>query len=276
MRLTVLLDNTVLPEGCAREDKALKAEHGSCFYIEAEGRTFLFDLGFTDLFASNATKLGLSLTDVSAVVFSHHHYDHTGGVRTLPSVSNCRRIIAHPWALFERLNEKNFLRNQQKDFEFTLVQSEPFPLTENLVFLGEIPSSNTFETRQYWGKVLVEGKPLDDFCRDDSALIYHSKKGIVVITGCSHSGICNIISYAREVAEQKWGITKIEAVIGGMHLIDKPQMFMDQVISSLKENGATNLYPSHCTDLSARVAFARADLTVHAMGTGARLVFPQP
>lgn len=273
MKLTVLLDNMVLPESEASEETALKAEHGSSFCIETGGKKFLFDLGFTDLFATNAAKLGLSLEDVDAVVFSHHHYDHTGGIRTLLNVSPCRHMIAHADAVLEHSDGENFLKDSLKYFQFTEVRSNPLSLTDNLIFLGEIPSLNDFEVRACWGKVVKDGKLVDDFCLDDSALIFRSAMGVVIITGCSHSGICNIVQYARKVAEQRWDLTKIEAVIGGFHLIERSQAFLNRVIETLQQNEATNLYPSHCTDLSARIAFARAGLTVHSMGTGTQLEF---
>lgn len=273
MKLTVLLDNMVLPESEASEETALKAEHGSSFCIETDGKKFLFDLGFTDLFATNASKLGFSLADVDAVIFSHHHYDHTGGIRTFLNISPCRQVIAHVDAVLEHSDGENFLKDNRGRFQFAEVRSIPVSLTDNLIFLGEIPSSNDFEVRACWGKVVKGGVAIDDFCLDDSALIFRGAMGVVIITGCSHSGICNIVQYARKVAEQKWGLTKIEAVVGGFHLIEKSQAFLNRVTETLQQIGATNLYPSHCTDLSARIAFARAGLTVHPMGTGTRLEF---
>lgn len=213
------------------------------------------------------------MTDVDAVLFSHHHYDHTGGIRTFLKISSCRRAIAHPYAILEHSDGENFLRDHLSLFAFAEARTTPLLLTDHLIFLGEIPSFNDFEVRQCWGKVMLKGTPVDDFCMDDSALIYRGKKDVVIITGCSHAGICNIVQYARNVAEKEWGLTEIGAIVGGLHLIERPQAFLDKVIGTLKESGVKSLYPSHCTDLFARMAFSRAGLRVYPMGTGTQLFF---
>lgn len=274
LKLTVLLDNMVPAEDfdVARCGHQLNAEHGSSFYIEADGQKFLFDLGFTDMFARNAEKLGISLKSISKVIFSHSHYDHTGGLRYLSQVSDCRQIVAHPYAPFPRSDGDNFLADNISGFEF-ITSKDLLHLTDNLVFLGEIPSFNEFEVRKSWGKVFLKGETIEDYCMDDSALVYKGSRGIIVIAGCSHSGICNIVQYAKNIAEKEWGMSEICAVIGGMHLINQPQGFLDKVTNSLKNSGVTDIYPSHCTDLGARIAFAKAGLNVHEMRAGKKLSF---
>lgn len=79
------------------------------------------------------------------------------------------------------------------------LSSEPIYITERMVFLGEIERKNNFEAKKPIGKILKNGTELDDYLLDDSALVYISEKGLVIITGCSHSGICNIIEYAKKL-----------------------------------------------------------------------------
>lgn len=274
LNLTVLLDNGVFAEGfdVAKCGHQLNAEHGSSLYIEADGQKFLFDLGFTDMFARNAEKLGISLKPINKVIFSHSHYDHTGGIRYLSPFSDCKQIVAHPYASFPRSDGDNFLADNISEFEF-FASKEPLHLTANLMFLGEIPSLNDFEMRKSWGQVFINGKVIEDYCMDDSALIYRSSRGIVVITGCSHSGICNIVEYAKNIAKKEWETSKICAVIGGMHLLNEHRDFLDKVTNSLKNSGVIDIYPGHCTDLGARIAFAKAGLKVYEMGVGKRLIF---
>lgn len=275
MKLTVLVDNTVLPEGYAqaRAGRALSSEHGSSFCIEADGQKFLFDLGFTDLFIRNAKKISLSLANVDKVIFSHNHYDHTGGIRYLRDVSSCRQIVAHKYAALPRNDGEGFLTKAVSSFELIGTVTEPLRLTDNLVFLGQIPQFYPFEVRQKWEQVFVDGQAIDDYCLDDSALIYRSPEGIVVITGCSHSGICNIVHQARTVAQKLWGLSRIQAVLGGMHLIHRPPEFLAQVMEALEQEGVVDVYPSHCTDLSARMAFACASFNVYEMGVGTQVEF---
>lgn len=128
-----------------------------------------------------------------------------GGVKYFPLQNRRVKLVAQKYAFYPRIDYHNDLSEQEivSRFDIIPIDSSPFGLGENLLFLGSIPSSNNFEKRKNFGKVkLPSGESVEDFCKDDSALIYRSLDGIIVITGCSHSGMCNIIQYASEVAEK--------------------------------------------------------------------------
>ena len=98
--------------------------------------------------------------------------------------------------------------------------------------------------------------------------MYKSSEGIVVITGCSHSGICNIIQHAIDTAKKKWGISKVKTVIGGLHLINSAPDFLAKIIDFFNNKGISEIYPCHCTDLNAKITLACGGLKVHEVGTG--------
>ena len=125
----------------------------------------------------------------------------------------------------------------------------PLKLDKSVFFLGEIPRRNDFESKV---TPFVDAKGEADFVIDDSALVFIEGDSIIVVSGCSHSGICNIIDYAIHVT----GISKIKAVIGGFHLKNDDALTA-KTIKYLKQLQIEHIYPSHCTELDALCAFRR-------------------
>ena len=165
------------------------------------------------------SKLGLDLSDVTDIVLSHSHIDHTGGFARLQDLYkkmlkagislNTKNVIAHS-DLFEPKLDRNS-RNvgfplTEKDicdiFELDLIR-EPKYLTPKLLYLGEI-----FPTYNY-----------DPKYKDETALAYKTPNGLVIIAGCSHVGVVNIIEHAKRITGEK----HIFAFIGGMYLMEKTE-----------------------------------------------------
>lgn len=278
MKLTVLTDNNIL------QSQNFLAEHGLSFYIESEGKKILFDCGYSDVFLKNAFKMGINLLDLDYIIFSHGHYDHTWGlahylpfyVSAIKQGKEVKRptILTHPETFSEKFEEKTgeigFLISIEKlkkvfDVELT---DKPFKITEKLTFLGEIPRENDFEAKVPLAKVLKNGKYKDDYIIEDSALVYKTDEGLSIITGCSHSGICNIIEYAKKVYNKN----EISKVIGGFHLIKPSEEKMNKTINYLKAQNIKELYPCHCTDFTAKVQLAK-NLNTKPAGIGLNLSF---
>ena len=262
MKLTVLTDND------AAKGKRLLAEHGLCFYIEDNGKKILFDTGYSDVFIKNAISLGINLLDLDYIVLSHGHYDHTWGLvhylafytSALKQEQKVKKptIVTHPDTFLEKFDEKFgesgcmlTEKKLRKNFE-VLTTKEPYKLTENLIFLGEIPRLNNFETLKPKDKILIKGKYEDDYIMEDSALAYNSDNELSVITGCSHSGICNITEHAKKVCNK----TNIKYIIGGFHLINTPKEKLEKIISYLQSQNLKEIYPCHCTDFNAKMQLA--------------------
>ena len=243
MKITVLTENEA--------GGKFLAEHGLSYLIEIDGEKILFDTGHSDVFLKNAKLLGVDIEkELKTVVLSHGHWDHGDGLRFIEN----KKLITHPGSFSKRFGKSDHrlvglnITKEEIQRKFDLVETiQHYQISTNLFFLGEIPRQNDFES-QVTSFEFENGE--DDFVPDDSALAAVVNNELVVITGCSHSGICNICEQAKNVT----GISKIKAVIGGFHLINQNQQTME-TIEYFKNIQVEKLYPSHCTQLPALVAF---------------------
>jgi 7,8-dihydropterin-6-yl-methyl-4-(beta-D-ribofuranosyl)aminobenzene 5'-phosphate synthase len=227
------------------------AEHGLSYLIEINGEQILFDTGHSDVFLRNAEQLGIDIKkNVKTVVLSHGHWDHGDGLRFLEN----KKLITHPTSFIKRYRKADnswvglSLNRDEIKSRFDLVESRiQVQITKNLLFLGEIPLQNNYEAQT---TTFVDEAGNPDFMPDDSALAAIINNELVVITGCSHSGICNITEHAKKIT----GISKVKAVIGGFHL--KHQNLQTQkTVDYFKSNKVEKLFPSHCTELPALTTF---------------------
>lgn len=264
MRLTVLVDNNTLI------DRYFTGEPGLSYLIEANNVKILFDVGYSDVFLKNAAAMGISLLDVAYLVLSHGHLDHTWGLGDLVKRYTEAAIekipfkrpavVAHP-LVFETKQKDEFgefgsLMSAKKlshHFDITFSKG-PYWITEELVFLGEIERKNDFEARGSMGTVHIDDSEVGvaDHLTEDSALVYKSGEGLVVITGCSHSGICNIVEYARVVC----GEERVVDIIGGFHLQGPSEEVLAKTCGYMKQLNPREVHACHCTDLLSKVALA--------------------
>ena len=122
--------------------------------------------------------------------------------------------------------------------------------------------------REPIGEREVAGGLVPDALPDDTALAYLGESGLVILTGCSHAGICNIIEQARRLT----GVRRVAAVIGGLHLLAPDPARLSATVDYLHSIGVADLYPCHCTCLAAKLALSRA-APLHDVGSGLRLSF---
>ena len=134
--------------------------------------------------------------------------------------------------------------------------------------LGEIERIFDFEQAKPMGKRLEPTGPVDDHLPDDTALAYVGDKGLIVISGCAHAGICNTI----EQAKKETGVDKVYSVLGGFHLQQAKPERLNPTTDYLADLGLSSLYACHCTDLAAKIALARR-CPVKEAGTGLVLEF---
>ncbi len=262
MRLYVLVDNNSFI------DRYFLAEPGLSILVEEDSRRILFDCGFSDIFWENATKMRQDLLFLDYLVFSHSHLDHTWGVQklireyataALENLDHKRpEVVAHPQALkgvcFPFVgNIGSLIGHREMALNFqTHLYREPLFLTENLIFLGEIPRKNDFENKTPIGK--KDGEENPDFLPDDTALAYKSNHGLVIIAGCAHSGICNIVEHARQVC----GEENVSCIIGGLHLLNPPREQLEKTADFLSDLSLDSLYAGHCTDLNSKIALSKS------------------
>ena len=248
MRLRVLADNNTYI------DRYYLGEPAVSYYIECDGIRLLFDAGYSDVFLKNAEALGIDLGRVTHMVFSHGHNDHTRGLKYLNKQMDMSgmEVVAHPACFDEKVFGGESIGAPYSAADMAAICryrpcDRPFAISDRLVFLGEIPDTVDFEKRRAIGSTKIKGIWQDDYVRDDSALVYRGTEGIFIITGCSHSGICNIVRYAREVC----GRQRILGIIGGFHLFDADER-LERTIDYLKCCGVKRIYPCHCVSLKAK------------------------
>ena len=265
MELNVLVDNNTII------DKYLLGEAGLSYYIRVNGKTILFDVGYSDIFIQNADRLNIDLNEIDYIVLSHGHLDHTGGLdplikyyyETKEGTKYYPEIIAHPDCFKEKFYKDstsigiNLSKNLLKNLFVINEYDKPFWITEKLVYLGQIERTNDFEAQKSLGYQKDIGEENKDYILDDTALAYLSEKGIVIITGCSHSGICNIVTQARKVT----GVDNVVDIIGGLHLMEPSTLKMNKTKQFIKELNLEKLHACHCTDLNSKVELSKvADL----------------
>jgi 7,8-dihydropterin-6-yl-methyl-4-(beta-D-ribofuranosyl)aminobenzene 5'-phosphate synthase len=278
LSLTVLVENTTLT------DRYFSGEPGLSFLIETAGKKILFDTGYSGLFLTNAEKMGIEMRDLDVVVLSHGHLDHSGGIVTLVRylteakiegiVHKVPELIAHPRCFYpkEKLplqNNGSILDEAEVRRHFLVnLSSEPVWITDDLVFLGEIPRKFAFEqTDPKKRRIrLPDGRTEPDQLLDDTALAFRSCSGLVIITGCSHAGICTITEYAREICEE----TRVIDIIGGLHLLSPDPQRIKKTKKYLRSLHLDALHACHCTSFSSKMALARY-CPVQEVGTGLKL-----
>ena len=273
MRLTVLVDNNTFI------DQYLVGEPAVSYYIEAEGKKILFDTGYSDVFLFNANKLGVDLTSIDMLVLSHGHPDHSWGLAHLLRLFSEARaggkmthrpvLVAHPQVFAQRSYQGDPQIGsllQPKDLEpFFDIQlsQDPLKLTENLTFLGEIERGNNFEAQESLGELTIDGQKTPDWVMDDSALAYRGSDGLVVITGCSHAGICNIVEQARRISGQE----KVLDIIGGFHLLNPSASQLNGTVDYLAQLKPAQVHACHCTDLYSKMALGKK-VNIREVGCG--------
>ena len=254
MKLTVLVDNNTLI------DRYHLGEPAVSYYIEDDGEIILFDAGYSDILIGNAVALGVDLPSVDIIAISHGHDDHTRGLRFLFERFDLSktRVVAHPTAFEKKKYEGNDIgapfsaEEMGKKCRLCLTR-EPYKLGENITFLGEIPRLYDFEGRHPIGH---------DPLTDDTALAYKGERGLFIVTGCSHSGICNIVEQAKRVC----GDERVVGIIGGFHLFGVTSQ-LEETIRYFKKNNISKLYPCHCVSFDAK-AEIHGHIPIHEVGVG--------
>ncbi|MBW2650948.1 MAG: MBL fold metallo-hydrolase [Deltaproteobacteria bacterium] len=247
---------------------SIQAEHGFSAIVKTTAgnstRTMLFDFGFSPIGAAyNAKALGVPMEEVEIMALSHGHSDHTGGIAELTRMIGRRGIglVLHPRAFaYPRYLEPFpdfkvfFPRLTREALEVEGIEiietTDPYPLLDGQVlFLGEIERTSSFEKGFPIAYREEDGEKEWDPIEDDTAIAMNVKgKGLVVLSGCSHSGIINTVTHARKIT----GIEKVHAVMGGFHLSGPLfEPIIEATTEAMKEIAPDYIIPCHCTGRNA-------------------------
>ncbi len=277
MKLTVLVDNNTLI------DRYFLAEPGVSLFIEQGGKRILLDVGYSEIFIKNAQKMNIDLRTLDYVVLSHGHLDHTWGLDPLvrlytesqiESIPHKKpTILAHPLAFFSKIIDDMEIGSLisrdklSKNFPVKL-SKDPIWLTERILFLGEIERKNDFEGKKSIGSIMKPEGEEPDYLYDDTALVYKSPHGLVIITGCSHSGICNIVEQAKALCKEE----RVIDIVGGLHLLDPPKEQLQGTLEYMKKLNPKQMHACHCTDLNSKIALSKV-VNLEEVGVGLMLEY---
>jgi len=239
--------------------KRLKGEHGLSFLIEKDGHKLLFDTGQTGIFAENAAILGVNPADISTVVLSHGHYDHTGGLPVLLDMVPDLTIHAHPDAFYPKFVRHNTgdmpigmpvtreeLEHRGVTLRLDVSPSKPGP---EIMTTGEIPMITDFEETEPLFFTERSGEKIPDTFTDDQALILDTAKGIVVVFGCAHRGVVNTLEHVVKLT----GKPKIHAIMGGLHLGNASGEKLEKIVQAFERFGIEQIGVCHCTGYQATI-----------------------
>ena len=244
-RLTLLSENTAPP------GRGLVAEHGLAFLMETEDRTLLFDTGQGPALLPNARALGKDLRKVDGVILSHGHYDHTGGLDALSSRTDFD-LYCHPHALLpkpllgtEEIGCPVAVETLESRGIRIQTATEPMAITPEIRTTGTIPMTCAFER--------VNPEFLPDTIEDDLGMVIDSPRGPVLLTGCSHRGILNMIHHTART----FGIDHFHGILGGFHLMGQPMEQIRRVFDGLSRISFDWIATGHCTGFTATSELVR-------------------
>jgi len=253
LKITCLIENVT-------ENPDMACEHGLSFFIEKNGLNILFDTGSTGTFVENARKIGINLENLDATVLSHGHYDHCGGLESFFKINNESPIYLRKNAdgdyylkyliVFKKyigLNKEILTKNLSRT-TFLEKNTEILPgihLITNIRTRYPVPTGSKYLYQKKNNKLLK-----DDFSHE-LMMIIEEKDGIILISGCSHHGILNMVETALDCFPNK----KIKAVFGGFHLIGLPLLNniadstaqVKEIGQKLVEYPIDKVYTGHCT-----------------------------
>lgn len=248
MKITTLIENE------AGHNKELKNEFGLSLFIEDEDISLIFDTGKSGDFIFNAQKLQIPLNNIKHVVLSHSHFDHTGGIRKLVDTFNNKFTLHISKTFFEEkhritgviheflgnnFNEKYIL---DKGININYIDTDEFKLSKNITLFTNFNSLNNFETpTRYYFRKIYDDYILDSM-EDELVLGIDTSKGLLIVCGCSHIGIANIVENIKCRTQKK-----IYGIIGGLHLSKASDERIEKVLKYFDECNIEFFGVSHCT-----------------------------
>jgi 7,8-dihydropterin-6-yl-methyl-4-(beta-D-ribofuranosyl)aminobenzene 5'-phosphate synthase len=257
LRITLLVEDSV-----SMEKPDLIAKHGLSFLLGASVAgtisRILVDAGPPpDIALQNADVINTDMREVDVIVISHGHYDHAGGLlKILERVGRPVPIVTHPRVFSPKFVCKPSLRFIGLEFNQPSIESakgvlllarNSVKILDGVVTSGEIARETTFEKAVgFW--TVEDERFIEDQIIDDQALFVNVKdKGLVVITGCAHSGIVNTVKHAQKIT----GINNVYAIVGGFHLAKSNDRRIQASIDELSRVNPKSIHPCHCTGFKA-------------------------
>lgn len=257
LKITTLIENT------KDKNSVLKSEHGLSFFIEKDGHKLLFDTGQSGKFLGNAEQLQIDLSDLEYVIISHGHYDHSGGFEALTGKAKKFELIVGDGFFNKKYGYKNnsyeFLGNNfdeellvKKKIPFTFIKNDITEILPGFYVITNFQRIYVDEVVNTKFKLMEDGKYVNDSFNDEVLAAIDTPEGLVILLGCSHPGMKNMLDTVRKLLE-----TPIYAVLGGTHLVEANNDSLNISMDYLNNGEMKVLGVSHCTGQK-----AMADLSI--------------
>ncbi len=259
--ISVLVDNSV----CMDSGRGIWAEHGLSYWVDNGRARVLFDTGASgDVLMNNVRRMGLELSSADAIVLSHGHHDHVGGLEAaLKALPPEAPIYMHPDAQrpkhsgrpgqARRSDSPFFMADRFGEGRKVVRSRQPLELAPGIWMTGQVP--RRYDIEDTGGRFFIDSElSQPDPIPDDQALFLPGAAGTTVILGCAHAGIINTLEYVQELS----GGAPIACVIGGTHLEKASEERIEWTIEKLRCLKVREIHPCHCTGMEASLRLSKA------------------
>ncbi len=265
MQVTALIENEK-SDGCDH----LQSEHGLSLHIKTSGLNVLFDTGSSGAFVDNATALGIDLSEVDFAVLSHQHYDHGGGLRRFFDVNPTAAVHLRDCAIDDRYFKALVVLKHPIGLDRTIVDHYPdrfrrvtgsVEVAPGVWIITEIDTSHPLPKGNQ--RLFVDdcGTLTPDPFDHELVMVIKEDDGMVIFSGCSHSGILNMV----DTATTRFPGTPIKAVFGGFHLVGLPQFNtmaasrdeVQAIAGEMMDRVDGTVFTGHCTGKKATIVLAK-------------------
>lgn len=261
----------------------VRCGHGLCFYMETKNHRLLFDMGPDEGFLENARRLGVDIAGVDTAILSHGHYDHGGGLAAFLEVNTQAKVHVQKKAFGafyshdpERGRRYIGLPEGLKGHPRVMEHSGDYRLDEELFVFGGITGRECYSPANDRLYLSMGGRDIPDLFMHEQNLLITEGKTQVLVAGCAHNGIANILKKAQSLSP-----SGIDYIISGMHLMkaasreEDMRMLCHSIAERLKNSGA-RVYTCHCTGLEA-YALLKEELgdTISYLSSGSQITLPE-